>query len=59
MIKLREQSVSNDISDDKNDVNEDENDNNSDKDDKVPEDSVIEEKSSVKFTDVKPIFQNR
>ena len=59
MIKLREQSVSNDISDDKNDVNEDENDNNSDKDDKDPEDSVIEEKGSVKFTDVKPIFQSR
>jgi len=58
LIKLREQSVSNDISDDKNDVNEDENDNNSDKDDKDPEDSVIEEKGSVKFTDVKPIFQS-
>jgi len=58
LIKLREQSVSNDISDDKNDVNEDENDTNSDKDDKDPEDSVIEEKGSVKFTDVKPIFQS-
>ena len=59
MIKLREQSISNDISDDKNDVNEDENDNNSDKDDKDPDDSVIEDKGSVKFTDVKPIFQSR
>ena len=60
MIRLREQSVSNDISDIKDDVNEDENDDNSVKDDKDPaEEHVIEEKNIVKFNDVKPIFQNR
>ena len=60
LIRLREQSVSNDISDIKNDVNEEENDDNSVKDDeKEPEDQVIAEKTSVKFNDVKPIFQNR
>ena len=59
LIRIREKSVSNDISDIKDDANEDVNDDNSVKDDKEPEEQVIEEKTSVKFNDVKPIFQNR
>ena len=59
LIRIREKSVSNDISDIKDDTNEDVNDDNSVKDDKEPEEQIIEEKTSVKFNDVKPIFQNR